>query len=154
MTKLTKVCPRCGKSKPLSSFRLRSIKAKTIYPFCRPCETSYRFASPTAYWRIQNLPSARYRARKKGIPFTITSEHVANLAEAQDNLCALTNFPLTYGPPRCPTNASLDRICTNPTVGYIPSNVRIVCVRANIMRLSMSDDELHIWCQHICDNKQ
>lgn len=80
------------------------------------------------------LASARRRARKCGAEFSITAELVEGLL--QSGRCAISGIPLDLEPPenlepgpRNPIAPSLDRI--DPDRGYVPGNVRIVCVAIN-----------------------
>lgn len=51
------------------------------------------------------------------------------------------------GKGRTLTNASVDRI--DGDGGYEIGNVRLVCNVVNMMRYTMTDDELKWWCRQI-----
>jgi hypothetical protein len=81
---------------------------------------------------------AKKRAKKKGLPFEITREWVNAGIEA--GVCQLTNEPFYCGPFNWhPLQPSLDRI--DSSLGYVPGNVRMICLILNLAKGSMSDDE-------------
>ena len=83
------------------------------------------------------LSQVKARAKKKGIPFSIT----------KDDIVIPTHCPI-LGMPLIQTNTelhkddspSVDRII--PSLGYIPSNVRIISWRANRIKCDATPDEL------------
>lgn len=96
-------------------------------------------------WLIRNgMPSARDRAKTKGIPFTLTRAWA--LAQARNGpVCAVTGVALRFREKWRgvhPFNPSLDRI--NPRKGYTPDNVRIVALWVNYSKNSMSDANFKI----------
>lgn len=100
------------------------------------------------------------RARRKKIPFdpNLTIDDLLALFEEQDGCCAITGLPMTWGQEnlhgnngtRRGTNISFDRI--DASKGYILSNLRLVCDRANKMRSNMNDDDLYFWASQIANN--
>lgn len=82
----------------------------------------------------------------------LTRQNLLDLYNGQDGICALSGRLLTCNLIKgvvCLTNASIDRII--PSDGYQTDNIRLVCRIANIMKWSMSDDELRLWCERILD---
>ena len=79
---------------------------------------------------------------------------LCKLYEDQKGLCALSGRPLTFitGKGFVSTNISIDRIDSN--IGYIESNIRLVCRHANTMKLTFSDEDLYKWCQDILDKRK
>lgn len=66
---------------------------------------------------------ARDRAKKSGIPFTIT----------MDDLYCPPACPVLYRPwGRGDARPSLDRLV--PRLGYVPGNVRVISLRANVLK--------------------
>lgn len=109
---------------------------ETDIDLARAVVESFRnFAVPAA----QRIPArhlermmerARARAKKKGIPFELGRESMAALADRAEGRCEVTGHALEVEGPFRP---SLDRI--DCTLGYIPGNVRIVCLITNTAML-------------------
>jgi hypothetical protein len=76
------------------------------------------------------IERARYRNKKKGVPFTITISDLREAAARCKGRCEVTGHPLEASGPFRP---SLDRI--EPGRGYVPGNVRIVCLITNTAML-------------------
>lgn len=95
--------------------------------------------------------SAKKRATKHGIPFTINLEWVIGLYTKQKGKCCLTGLQLTLdvNPDgrRCymPFSPSLDQI--KPGEGYTPENTRLVCVAVNIALNRFGEDVLEQVCR-------
>ena len=79
----------------------------------------------------------------------IILDDLYDLYEAQQSRCALTGFVMTHSPNKehADTNISVDRIDSNK--GYRKGNVRLVCKRANIMRMDMTDKNFQEWCRMV-----
>ena len=102
-------------------------------------------------WEANNpekylLKAAKIRAKRKGLPFSITVEDIV----IPDKCPVLgTSFE------RCtPYAASLDRII--PKLGYVPGNVQIISRRANILKRDASLDEIQAiadWLRRIMEKK-
>lgn len=96
-----------------------------------------------------NFYNAQYRAKKKNIEFTITSQDLKELWDSQKGKCALTGLNMTHikleG--KVKTNLSIDRI--NPNLGYIKDNVQLVCNIVNVMKSDMNMDDLKYYCNLI-----
>lgn len=89
------------------------------------------------------VESARYRARVKGVPFNLTVSDIA-----WPSVCPVTLEPLDYSfEPRSgcgkgkhrpkPNAPSLDRLL--PDLGYIPTNVRVISWKANLLKNNCVD---------------
>lgn len=77
--------------------------------------------------------SAKSRAKKEGIPFSITEDDLVKVSH-----CPVLGLEIVYnepgdsnGRPR-PEAASLDRFI--PELGYVPGNVYIISWRANELK--------------------
>lgn len=84
------------------------------------------------------LHSAKYRAKKKGVPFTIAIEDVSIPA-----VCPVLGIPLVVATgTRVPRDDSptLDRI--DNSAGYIPGNVLVVSWKANRIKNNATVEEL------------
>ena len=87
--------------------------------------------------------NAKHRAKKKGIPFTITMDDIVI-----PTLCPLLELPLSSwtGDKYAPHNPSLDRIDPNPDIGYTADNIQVISRRANWLKADASIEELELIC--------
>lgn len=80
----------------------------------------------------------------------LTTEILLKKWNDQQGLCAVTRIPMTRlrgAGHSVLTNVSFDRIDSN--IGYIESNVRLVCKAVNYMKHAMTDQEMLEWCRAI-----
>ena len=86
--------------------------------------------------RYKMFHNAQHRAKKKGIPFTISMEDIV-IPET----CPLLGIPLvSTNNKRDPRNPSLDQI--DPGRGYTPDNIWVVSSRANWIKSDATLQEL------------
>lgn len=75
----------------------------------------------------------RWRARSRGIPFSITAQHVYAMLAGADFRCTISGIalskPARHALEKDPWSPSLDRI--DCRMGYEPDNVRVVALIAN-----------------------
>lgn len=87
-------------------------------------------------WPVVAIANARERAKRMGLPCTITPDDLFVPPR-----CPVLDTEWVYGTgysdPRCPT---LDRIKLH--LGYVPGNVRVISLRANVLRNDASAEEL------------
>lgn len=87
------------------------------------------------------LGAAKVRAKKYSVPFDLDTDFV--LAKLQVGSCELSGMPLLLGwqgkgkGRPSPLSPSLDRAI--PSLGYVKSNVRLVCVAVNLLRGDWGD---------------
>lgn len=105
-------------------------------------------------WAAKNPVSylcaiGRSRAKKIGVPFTITPEELV-----WPKLCPIMKIPLTVGRGcskgtggAAPSAASLDRI--DPTKGYVPGNVQIVSMLGNLMKQNATPEQLRAFANWV-----
>ena len=93
-------------------------------------------------------------AKKRNIEFSLTIEDLWDTYIVQNKRCPYTNQILTLSPKnkktRTPSNASLDRIDSD--LGYIIGNIQWVLKEINIMKNTMSHDNLIRTCILISNN--
>ena len=78
--------------------------------------------------RYKMFHNAQHRAKRKGIPFTITMEDIVI-----PEVCPLLEIPLvSTHDKRDPRNPSLDQI--RPGKGYTPDNIQVISSRANWLK--------------------
>lgn len=88
----------------------------------------------------------KQNAGKRGHEFTISFDHLASQFEAM--VCQATGRTLSwagYGTKENGDKPSIDRI--NSSLGYIPGNVRVVCLEFNLAKRAMSDAQFATLCQ-------
>lgn len=95
------------------------------------------------------LSQAKKRAKKIGVPFTVTAADVSI-----PELCPVFGKPLARGNTRgpAPWSPSLDR--TIPALGYVPGNVVVLSHKANVMKNDASPEELLAFAKWIQQTNQ
>ncbi len=96
--------------------------------------------------------NAKDRAKRKGIPCTITKEFILDLWNKQQGLCAISKIPMTYeiDSGRVYTNLSIDQIIQGK--GYTEDNVQLVCMAVNQLKSDWDMDTVLYICQSVIDN--
>ena len=94
---------------------------------------------------------ASERAKRKGIPCTITKEFILDLWNKQNGICALSGIPMTYllKEGRIPTNISIDKI--DRTKGYTIGNIQLVCMVCNQIKSDLTEEEMYNFCKKIVE---
>ena len=99
-----------------------------------------RYVKSPARWM---LASARQRAKKAGVPITITAHDI----EIPD-FCPVFGVRLEVGAGKALSNSpSLDRI--RPELGYIPGNIRVISWRANFLKSNGTAEEFDMISAYI-----
>tara|TARA_R110000751_G_scaffold92373_1_gene180824 strand:- start:128 stop:544 length:417 start_codon:yes stop_codon:yes gene_type:complete len=79
--------------------------------------------------RHRVLWSAMERAKKQGVPFSITHQDINDIWP-KDNCCPALGRQMVWATKKCtPNSPTLDKI--NPQLGYVVGNIAIVCYLAN-----------------------
>lgn len=101
--------------------------------------------------RMMQISKRRYAMLADSCVCTAVLEE---LWQEQGGKCAITGVEMTHvaGEGRVYTNVSIDRV--DSTAGYTRDNIRLVCVIVNIMKHTMSDEELLEWCRLILKDKR
>lgn len=96
--------------------------------------------------------SASERAKRKGIPCTITKEFILDLWNKQNGLCAISKIPMTYemDSGRIYTNVSIDQI--EQGKGYTEDNVQLVCMAVNQLKSDWDMNTVKYICKMINNN--
>jgi hypothetical protein len=110
----------------------------------------------TAAWRLTEagwlsrvMANARSRAKKRGLPFSITKDDLKALMVSH---CPALGIELIYhnaGGNRF-NSASLDRII--PSHGYVPGNIAVISYKANRMKSDSSVEEFMSLARWITEN--
>jgi hypothetical protein len=157
----TRICSSCAKKLPKKNFEeLNNPKGPYLRTVCTPCKTQAanrkKSSTPEAY--LKHLYSQLKYSRGKSNPEMEWSIEVQNLIDrwhSQMGRCALSNILMTYakdGGGKKEFNVSIDRI--SPHVGYVPGNIQLVCLRVNLMKHTLPEEELYWWCKNIVTNKE
>jgi hypothetical protein len=97
--------------------------------------THGQYVGGKATTQIRLLTNAKHRAKKLGIPFTITLNDIHI-----PNVCPLLHIPLLTGGKRTDSTPTLDRII--PHLGYVRDNIAVISWRANRIKNNASLEEL------------
>ena len=151
-------CAKCGETKPLDQFNRRS-NGRGRRSDCKACQSIYnaawrnepvRNALLRAYdqarsgtsegWAKKALRRCIERAKKRGVPCTITWQRLLELHE-RSPICPALGIKLKYGVGRLADNsASVD--CINAALGYVPGNCIILSNLANQIKTSATGDQI------------
>lgn len=169
---MEKICSKCKKSKELSQFSKDKKGRLGVCVWCKVCASDYkktiqkkawekeRFKLHTdktyhdyirgrdRAWRRDNpklhlFRSAKTRAKRKGIEFTITHEDVVIPEYCPILGCSFIagtkgDYKYSY---------SLDRV--ENSKGYVKGNVRVISALANHMKNQASAEELKAFAKNI-----
>ncbi|UHX60313.1 restriction endonuclease [Ralstonia phage vRsoP-WM2] len=129
---MLKICKRCGECKPFSDFHKAPAGKFKLQSYCKQCKKEY-----TRDTGANILPSIRQRARKQGVPFSLTKENPPPIPE----VCPVLGIPLRRTLGFADDNSpSLDRLI--PELGYVPGNVEWMSYRANRIKNDSTYEEL------------
>ena len=146
-----RICKECKIEKSYAEFYTNSkggrrwtcIDCYKIWQQKKKSETKPERAIAHKKWRLHNRASAlltiaRFRAKKRGLEFSITKEMID--AQLKMGVCALTGIPFNLDDGKTWDSPSIDRI--NPAKGYIPGNVRVVLYCVNVMMNIWGEDKI------------
>ena len=126
-----KICFICKIEKKTNEFTKDSSKKDSLRYCCKDCGKKHYIKYPKIYL----LRTAKYRAKKMGIPFNITIEDFEI-----PKVCPVFKKLFVFGKGRQDFSISLDRI--NSSKGYEKGNIVIVSWRANHLKNDATLDEL------------
>lgn len=147
---LLKKCSKCGLVLPRTAFNRRSTRRDGLQSSCRACNVAYlaeykkKNPDRNKEYVVRNLPHfmwrmTRGRASKRRLPFNLTEKWFEERLD--QGSCELTGVPFYIGiEPRHPFQPSPDRIDSDPSIGYVLGNVRMIAYMANIARQNYSDE--------------
>lgn len=157
-------CNGCNLTLPYSEFRKRSGETATKegragvpYGRCRLCMRKQKikeFNGSVENQLKQLCWGSGKRIRKsiklqEGRDQHLTPEILKEIYDKQEGRCALSGVKMTAirGKGQTQTNISVDRI--DSSIGYLPSNIQLVCVICNFMKSTMTEADLLWWCRNI-----
>lgn len=126
-SEILKKCRFCGEI----SYRRTPVGSRSSV-----CESCFnKQSSKSRDHVLVMLSAARARAKKVGVPYSLTRENITI-----PEYCPILGIKLERGPVQERHNSpSLDRIY--PELGYIPGNVSVISYRANCIKNNGSADE-------------
>lgn len=146
-----KSCTECKSIKSLSEFYTNKAAKDGHTARCKSClkEADKKYYSKNAskiksrvrrYAEYNPIPiminSARARAKKQGVPFSITADDISI-----PNNCPIFNIPLKKQKSELKINSpSLDRLV--PEKGYVKGNIIVVSNKANMIKNAFSADDI------------
>ena len=145
-----KFCKDC--QIPITKANAYADRGEKLRARCKDCDKKYRAtqAGLDQYSYMDKLfsklryevQSGHRRTSRAELTWHINQAHLYNLYHKQAGLCALSGQKMTWltGQGKVDTNISLDRI--DPTLGYEPDNIQLICYRCNIMKHDLKEDAL------------
>lgn len=131
----SKRCSSCGEEKSVTEFYFRKDR-NAHNSWCKSCHTE-----SIQKWQKRNplkrlVHNARCRAKRIGVPFTITENDV-NIPK----ICPVLGIKLSKAKGKPGANSpSIDRVI--PAKGYVPDNIRVISHRANTIKTNATVDEI------------
>lgn len=172
MTVDFKICPRCCIEKPRAGFHSRRQSRDGMTSHCTTCRavTAKKWREKNlestklvgARWRSENrehlrargaerslkkrakiaVAQARTRSRKSGVPCDLDG-HIDEIQARMDaGVCELSGLKFDMSPGRTFRSPSLDRKA--PSLGYVYSNLRVVCFGMNTALGNWGDDAFRL----------
>lgn len=162
-----KTCTKCLEVKHESEYNKHKMGKGGLSARCRKCDRArvkeYNKLNPREFsesrvnrtWWRRGLHGARNKAmarcKKKGIPFSVSHQHLVDLFNLQEGRCCLSG--LEFREPKegksSPFSMSIDR--REPNLGYVEGNVRLMLMGVNSMKLSGSDEDVISICKAVVD---
>lgn len=134
----------CGQERPVSA-------AKVVRGVTPSCITCSRSEEPNIWpFAISYIQKVRRGAVARDLVFEVSLQHLHDVLQAQEGLCALTGEPLVFAAKHpTPQTASLDRI--DSSLGYIEGNVQWLHKDVNKMKNDLSQERFLEICKKATD---
>jgi hypothetical protein len=139
-------CSTCKKALSIDMFSGRNTR-------CNKCANQANKKRYNTFdGRIKQLvSSAKYRARKKGIPFSISENWVVSEWDEAGGKCAATGLNMrAFGRPKKRGHLSLSLDQIDPSKGYTKNNTRLVCWGFNRLKGNSTDEEVYLIASRFC----
>jgi hypothetical protein len=143
-----KRCSSCKEYKSVCEYYADKTTRDGFMAQCQGCygrSEKERIIHLSKPW-LRTFSNARSRAKKLGIPFSLTKENVQLLYSLSDGICPVLQIPMMIGGD-LQSVPSIDRI--RPEFGYVTGNVRLISFRANSLKSNATLYELRLVCQDL-----
>jgi hypothetical protein len=141
-------CKRCGTEKEIRQTFILSKHARSCGCLRFRSGQEHPCWQGTGELYLDQFTAIKASAIKRNLEFSVDAEFLWNLFLKQNRRCDLTGLPLSLiKKGRKRGSASLDR--TNNEEGYTKTNVRWVHQTANLIKRTLSDEELLFWVSKI-----
>jgi hypothetical protein len=148
-----KTCEVCGLTQPIERFgKLKSSTPERMCLDCRKAQKNKQRLGLRGYLSAL-ISSAKGNAQKRKTVFSFTVDEALGMWDKQQGRCAISNVFMTFhrdGEGLHDFNVSLDRVL--PGGPYTAQNIRLVCVRVNLMRQTLSDSDFFWWSKNIASH--
>lgn len=142
-----KKCSRCKQILNIEEFSRSDLNGYCTY--CRKCDVqkAKERCSKSIYNRLlYKLKSSERTAKRKNMPFNISTEYLLLLWKKQNGKCYYTDREMSIKTDQ-PNVVSIDRI--DSKIGYIEGNICLCCAKINIMKSDLSIEEFKDWCMAV-----
>ena len=157
------ICTSCKENLELTheNFHLDCTTSTKFKAKCKKCTNKSRLnltrmidKDSLDYFLKEVFSAAKGRAVKKKLEFNISLEFLKNLWMKQAGKCAITGLSMSHTvlSGRLKNNLSIDRINSNE--GYITNNIQFVCTSVNIMKSTLTMNELKYYCNLILQHNE
>ena len=156
------VCVVCNITKSAEDFYKRQKETVACRKICKVCQKKMAidryWKNPEAARKIKRddrkknpvrymLISARQRARRTNVPFSITESDIT----IPEN-CPCFGIPLVQNKGKtCPGSATLDQIVAGK--GYVSGNIQVISLKANTMKSNATRTELELFSKWITSTR-
>lgn len=160
---IEKRCPQCGETLPAAAFHKDARTSTGLRCYCKRCTTvrfqtqfktgphyqkrsekykaqraKQRATNPRDVWVVDAFHNAKGRAKKAGLPFTLTKQDIAGML---GDICPLLGTNYVFGKGKTdPCSPSLDR--RDPMQGYTPENTWVISAKANRIKSDATVQEV------------
>jgi hypothetical protein len=152
-------CNMCKELKPADQFHSDKSSINGLQGYCKECTNirmqNYYDKGGLRVFMVKIFRHLRKNAERRNIPVEIDLQYLLDLYENQKGLCALSGIKMDFKSYKSRDkqrtaskhNISPDRI--DPSKGYVPGNVQLVCAVVNAMKWDYSQDDFIEMCKII-----
>jgi len=151
-------CSMCKEMKTAEHFHSDKSSKNGLQTYCKECTNirmqNYYDKGGLRVFMVKIFRQIRQNAESRNIPVEIDLQYLLDLYENQKGLCALSGIKMDFKSYKSrnsriinKNNISPDRI--DPSKGYVPGNVQLVCAVVNAMKWDYSQDDFIEMCKII-----
>lgn len=170
LTKIGRICSKCGCDKPFSNFYTNGKKVDGSPKYASWCSSCIKTKMASYHKRTWGREKLQYtafkrtrdyrnylsyllsKARRRG-ECTINLNYLCSIWEKQQGMCAITGWQMTMrlADGVVSTNASIDRI--NSSIGYKEGNIQLVCRCANVAKHDLTMEDFIMLCRAVIERE-